>query len=278
MAILESNIVNILKRIDDKGAHQVNSEYNSIDNSFKYSHHGLGYLVKSSETSNENYITISNGTANCTCSTFSQYKLPCKHLLFIMKSVIDLEPFLDVKWLKKSLLSKVSNEDYSESIETQSHNSNESNKFTIQTQTARHNELKLVFDQITNLLCLIGQEEFNHNLTFYKQHLVALQVNNKIQALESVPTTSNYNQQQEIDNDDEIEQDYFDQRDADDEYLSNESENDQDYDNLFRVEKAFRENKRKPNQDTSEISESSSPRKHLKLDSDDNEDDLVINF
>ena len=41
----------------------------------------------------------------------------------------------------------------------------------ILTSNEKYNALKVVFDQISNLLCLSGQKEFNDNLAFFEKHL-----------------------------------------------------------------------------------------------------------
>jgi hypothetical protein len=200
MGIPESNIASMLKSIDDKGAHHIKREYLTIDildNSYKYSHNGLGYMVINSATEREHFITISNEIASCTCSTFLQYQLPCRHLLFVMKSVINLKPYVAPRWIKQFMVSKVSDREYSESISTQLqestetniwnqmgesiHSTNHTSKLIIQTQSEKYNSLKVIFDQISALLCLSGQKEFNRNLAILEKYLVALQLNKSLE-------------------------------------------------------------------------------------------------
>jgi hypothetical protein len=206
-----SHIASMLKSIDDKGAHHIKREYLTIDildNSYKYSHNGLGYMVINSATEREHFITISNEIASCTCSTFLQYQLPCRHLLFVMKSVINLQPYVAPRWIKQFMVSKVSDREYSESISTQLqestetniwnqmgesiHSSNHTSKLIIQTQSEKYNSLKVIFDQISALLCLSGQKEFNRNLAILEKYLVALQLNKSLEPFD--PPTSNITQ------------------------------------------------------------------------------------
>jgi hypothetical protein len=218
LAIPEPNISNMLRRVDNKGAKHVHNEYLTLGltfNNYEYSHDGLGYKVINSATSNANYITISEKIASCTCSTFLQYQLPCRQLLFVMKSVVDLTPYIAQRWLKNCLVSKSS--EYSESINTQYETTIEANIWSqmgssileknnlkIQTPNEKYNALKVVFDQISNLLCLSGQKDFNDNLAFFVKHLDGLRTNtvahkppriprphHRVQIAQSTITTTN---------------------------------------------------------------------------------------
>ena len=81
------------------------SEYKLIDldpkiNNYQYKHHGYtGYEVTNKVTKASYLIQTIDNTAICNCSTFKMKTLPCRHLLFVMKSVVDLKPKIQIDGL-----------------------------------------------------------------------------------------------------------------------------------------------------------------------------------
>ena len=136
-------------------------------NKYSYKNDGSGYKVLNSATNNTNEISILDQLASCTCSTFLQYEMPCRHLLFVMKSIVDLKPYIAQRWLKHFLISKTTQVAYSQSIETQFEASEPSNIWSqlgdsvrnknptkvlkIQNENEKYNLLKNVFDQISKI-------------------------------------------------------------------------------------------------------------------------------
>ena len=109
----------------------------------------------------------------------------------------------------KTKVSQVAGNIFPDSILTQ-YNSSSSNNISSQMVDSvksrkqninqKYNSLKLVFDQISALLCLSGQKEFDDNLAFFEKYLEVLRLNHGIIGQQSNssppdpalrPTTSN---------------------------------------------------------------------------------------
>ena len=173
MCIKENSIAEMFHLVDDKGAAHMSKEYSLILSQYTYKHHGSGYSVHNSVTNSVNLIEVKDdGIAYCECSSFVMYTLPCRHLLFVMKSVVDLKPNVAKRWLKHNLVA-IDVATYSHSITSQCESiepniwsqfgTNSLDCVPIQNEQQKYNALKPVFDELSKLLCVSGQKEFNHN-------------------------------------------------------------------------------------------------------------------
>jgi hypothetical protein len=212
--IKEPSIFELFKKVDDKAAQLMLNEYKLLDlnsnvNNYRYDHHGTGYSVYNECTQTLNVIKIeeidSKKVAKCSCSSFIMHNLPCRHLLFIMKSVVDLNPFIQNRWLKYHLIEKENSDDF-EPIESQyeSVEPNVYNKFGKNSQfqdpsrmldeNQKFNKLKPLLDEISKLLCLSGQNEFDENFSFFNKHLETLRLNKRVykpKTVQSFPSNTN---------------------------------------------------------------------------------------
>jgi hypothetical protein len=214
--IKETSIFELFKKVDDKAAQLMLNEYkllelNSNINNYRYEHHGTGYSVFNECTQSLNIIKIdeidSKKVAKCSCSSFIMHNLPCRHLLFIMKSVVDLNPFIQNRWLKYHLKEKENSNDF-EPIESQ-YESTEPNVYNklgknsqfqdpsrILDENQNFNKLKPLLDEISKLLCLSGQNEFDENFSFFQNHLETLRLNKRVYKPKTVQSySSNVNEE-----------------------------------------------------------------------------------
>jgi hypothetical protein len=188
--------------VDDKAADLTLKEYKLIElnekiNNYSYEHFGTGFTVYNRCTESLYKIKLESEStdsdrkiAKCSCSSFLMYNLPCRHLFFVMKSVIDLNPFIQNRWLKYNQIQK-QNSDCYEPIETQ-YESFEPNLFNqlgkysqaqlsskLLDETQKYNKLKPILDEISKLLCWSGQKEFDQNFNFYNKQLELLRLNKR---------------------------------------------------------------------------------------------------
>ncbi|CAF1026395.1 unnamed protein product [Brachionus calyciflorus] len=171
----------LISHLSDHASDLILNQYDLIKKS-NYSIHRVGQKDFNIHSTNKNYLVRvdNNNLVKCECDFTINFLLPCRHTLFICEYNLNLTP-----WFHERFLKKASTKDINPLVESQ--NINSSNNRPIwqwtkdclkpSTPEQKFRKLKNLVEDITNVICASGEEEFVLQQNKLKNFLGTLQTN-----------------------------------------------------------------------------------------------------